>query len=264
MILKMKNFEKCNLRDVTFLIPIRLDSIVRLENLLLTIDALYRNFETNIIILEASSYDNGILKRLLNTNSIDYYHIEDNDPIFHRTKYLNIMARKVKTDFAAIWDADIIIEYHQITNAVVNLREHHYDIAFPYDGRFCDMTDIIRKYYIINKDLDFLKRNEAKMKLLYGTQMIGGAIIVNIQKYIEAGMENESFYGWGQEDNERFYRWKNLNFRIYRSRGSLYHLSHPRNINGTFKSPEYATHAINMVAEVVNSTKEEILKHINN
>lgn len=254
----MKSLEKYNLTDVTFLIPVRLDSIVRLENLLLTIDTLSRNFETNIIVLEASSYDNGILEHLFNADSINYYHIEDNDPIFHRTKYLNIMTRKVKTTFTAIWDADIIITHNQIIDSVLNLRNHHYDIAFPYDGCFCDITDIIRKHYVINKELNFLKRNEAKMSLLYGNQAIGGAIIVNTQKYIESGMENEDFYGWGQEDNERFYKWKNLEFNIYRSEGCVYHLSHPRDINGIFKSSEYATHAINMVNKIVNSTKEEI------
>lgn len=36
---------------------------------------------------------------------------------------------------------------------------------------------------------------------------VGGAIFVQTNKYLQAGMENEDFYGWGLEDGERHYRW---------------------------------------------------------
>ena len=44
-------------------------------------------------------------------------------------------------------------------------------------------------------------------------------------------MENEDFYGWGLEDGERHYRWLSFGYRIYRSEGCLFHLSHPRDQN---------------------------------
>lgn len=79
---------KINLSDVTFIIPVRIDSVVRLENLLLTIKNLESNFVTHIEIIEASSYNNGLIKSLL-SKDICYRFIEDKDPIFHRTKYIN-------------------------------------------------------------------------------------------------------------------------------------------------------------------------------
>ena len=57
---------------------------------------------------------------------------------------------------------------------------------------------------------------------------VGGAVFAQTEKYLQAGMENEDFYGWGLEDGERHYRWLSFGYRIYRSEGCLFHLSHPR------------------------------------
>lgn len=249
---------KINLEDTTFLIPVRLDSIIRLENLLLTIELLQDHFKTNIHVLEASAYSSGIIRKLTDSD-IQYDFIEDKDSIFHRTKYLNMMTFQVKTPFMAIWDADIIIDTNQILSSLNNLRIENVDIVFPYDGHFYDMTYIIREHYVINKDINFLKRNEPKMNLIYGDQMLGGAIIVNVEKYKYAGMENEHFYGWGQEDAERYYRWLNLDYKVSRRNGSLYHLTHPRDINGKFKSESYRIEVEDMLSLTVNKTKDEIL-----
>lgn len=40
--------QKINLLEMSFLIPVRIDSVVRLENLLKSIECILRNFETNI------------------------------------------------------------------------------------------------------------------------------------------------------------------------------------------------------------------------
>lgn len=74
--------------DVSFLIPVRLDSINRLENILTSIEFLLSHFKTNVIVLEASRYNNSILQKLL-PHDVKYLFVEDWDPIFHRTKYIN-------------------------------------------------------------------------------------------------------------------------------------------------------------------------------
>ena len=74
------------------------------------------------------------------------------------------------------------------------------------------------------------------MSLPYGTDMRGGAFLANREAYIKAGMENENFYGWGPEDWERIERWKNLGYRIKTIDGVLFHLTHPRDMNGKHNS----------------------------
>ena len=48
-IMSMDNNEKIDMADVTVLIPVRIDSIIRLENLIAVIDYLLSNFNITLI-----------------------------------------------------------------------------------------------------------------------------------------------------------------------------------------------------------------------
>lgn len=235
------------LTDFTFLIPIRIDSIIRLENLLMTVDYIQRNFETHIIILQASRYENGFIPRLLKSHKGDirYLFIEDYDNVFYRTKYLNRMTEMTTTPYEGIWDTDVIIDKLQILEGVNKLREG-FDVVYPYDGHFYDTSDVIREEFFKHRDLRILQRNMPKMGLIYGKEMKGGAMFVNRLSYIKAGMENEAFYGWGPEDWERYERWKILGLRVLQVKGGLYHLTHGRGTDSQFRS----------LAQMLQSNKE--------
>jgi len=114
---------KADIEDFTFIIPVRLDSVTRLENLIFSVRNLLKEFHTHIIILEASNYQNKFIKKLLNNKNVDYFFNEDKDPIFYRTKYLNVMTRKCQTPFLGIWDSDVIINKKQILDSIERLRD---------------------------------------------------------------------------------------------------------------------------------------------
>lgn len=252
---------KYNLKDTTFVFVIRIDSIIRLENLLLSIDNLLSNFETNIIVIESSYYNNGLLKKLIGEN-ISYYFIEDKDPVYHRTKYINYALKLISTDITGIWDADIIIEPHLIIDAVTQLRMKNCDFAYPYNGKYFDTSYILRNHYLKHKDIDFLKKNCSKMNMLYssskGDDAVGGAFLISTEKYKASGGENKNFYGWGGEDGERYYRWLILKYREYRSKGPLFHLSHPRDHNGIVRSQQHESQIMYEYLKIRNLTKEEL------
>lgn len=250
---------KYDLSDFTFLIPIRLDSIVRVENLMVTIDVVTKHFVTNIKVLNVDGYENGILPKLIGKKSY-YEFVEDWDNVFYRTKYLNRMALSASTPYLVIWDADVIVPVEQIKEAATWIRQG-FDIVYPYDGLFYDTSDIIREAFLKRKDIRFFKRNTAKMGLIYGKNMRGGAIFVNRKKYIESGMENEEFYGWGPEDFERYTRWKILDYKIYLVPGCLFHLSHSRGHDSMFRSHEQLKDTNNAFLKTKYSNKNEILKN---
>ena len=224
---------KQDLTDVTFLFLVRLDSIDRLENILVTTDFIDKNFETNILVQECSEFNNGVLEKLLN-NGIRYAFREDNDPILFRTRHLNLMSVEVRTPFVAIWDTDVIISERQILLGIELLRKGETDFVIPYEKYALDTSPIIRKMFLKEKKLEFLDQNRNKMKEMYPPNPLGGAFICNLAAYKEAGLENENFYGWGLEDGERFYKWESLGFRLKRVPGPLYHLSHERGLNSRF------------------------------
>jgi predicted glycosyltransferase involved in capsule biosynthesis len=247
---------KIDIKDFTFLIPVRFDSIIRLENALASIRYLLQNFETNILVIEAANYENGILRKLLDKR-VGYIFIEDKDEIFYKTKYVNMLALNSTTPYIGIWDADVIIPKHQIYDTIVKLREG-YEIGYPYDGKFYDTSEIIREFYLREMKIDILTKNENKMKLIYGDQMMGGAVFVNKKAFIIAGMENERYYGWGSEDSDRHERWKIFRYNIYRSSGCLFHLTHPRGINSKTRSIEYGRKASAEWLRTIGSSIQEL------
>ena len=228
---------KTNLKDVTFLVLVRLDSIERVENLLASTSYLVSNFETRVEVLEVSSYNNGIIKKLLNKKA-NYTFLEDDDPILFRTKYLNRMLSSVKTPFVAVWDVDVLLATDQIIETMDILRSGRADFVFPYEKKMLDTSMILRKQFFKKRKIDFLNKNTDKMKEMYPPVPIGGAFFCKLDSYIKTGLENEDFYGWGVEDGERYLRWKNSEFKVERVKGALFHLSHPRGINSIFHTQD--------------------------
>lgn len=253
-------YMKEDLRDTTFIIPIRIDSIIRLENLMMTVDCIQKSFNTSIVILEAAGYCNGIISSIV--KNITYCFIEDKDLVFHKTKYLNLMALDVNTDIISIWDADVIIDAEQIKDSVYQIRKGNCDIAYPYNGEAMDTSDILRNHYFVHRDIEFLKKHKHKMQTIYSVEgvigAVGGAVFAKAEKYREAGMDNEDFYGWGLEDGERHYRWLEFGYKMYRNGNCLFHLSHPRDLNGAFRSENHKKQAMYNFNEVVNYGQEEL------
>lgn len=251
---------KTNLKDVTFLIPVRIDSMVRLENLQMSVSFLLKNFDTNILVLEATNYNNRIVEKMLG-KKVEYLFFEDKDTVFYRTKYLNIMTNSSATPYVAIWDADVILPKKQILESVGKLKEG-YEIAYPYDGHFYDTSYVLRELYIKKPRINTLLKNKDMMGLIYGTKMRGGALLVNKAAYQAAGMENENFYGWGPEDWERAERWDILGYNVYIADGPLFHLTHSRGINSTFRSMEQLVNTSKELRLTRQSSKEEIILKI--
>ena len=222
---------KIELTDLTFLIPVRIDSKDRLENLGLILDFIKSHFNTTVTVIEADK------KELVHNAFIDHkIFIEDHDAVFHRTKYLNKASQESSSPFLAIWDTDVLIPSHQIELALKYLRNKDEDMVFPYDGRFFFTSKVFKQLYQQQKNIDVFELNEDKFSLPAGSHSVGGAFIVNREAYINAGMENENFYGWGPEDVERVKRWEILGYRIKKIEGALYHLQHPRMQNSWFAS----------------------------
>jgi hypothetical protein len=185
-----------------------------------------------------------------------------------KTKFVNKMARMVTTAFIGIWDVDVILEKEQIQDSVEQLRDGNCDVDYPYNGDFLDTSDILRNHYWIHRVIEFLKKHKDKMNSLYSVEgvigAVGGAVFTKIEKYLYSGMDNEEFYGWGLEDGERHYRWLEFGYTIYRSKNCIFHLSHPRDLNGTFRSKNHSNKAMSDFNEIANYWGDELRKKFSN
>ena len=245
------------MRDTTFVIPVRLDSIPRLENILIIINRLCRYFNTTIVVVEIANHYNGILASLL-PRKVAYIFREDKDNVLYRTKHLNQVIPTIHTDMIALWDVDVVIDKKAVIEAVSSIRLGNADVAFPYNGMCFDTSEVLRNYYLKRPDVRILHRNINKLHCMYDPQLVGGGVIIKREKYIQAGMESEIHYGWGNDDFDRFYRFMALGYKIYRVNTPLFHLWHPRGNNSHYRSDIFRIISNEEVSRVRNSSKEEI------
>ena len=91
------------LSDVTFVIPVRVDSPERARNLDVLVDFIFRRFDSSILIMEADSRQRYFVKN--SHRRIQYFFEEDLRPVFQHTLCLNHLYRKVDTPIIAGWGA---------------------------------------------------------------------------------------------------------------------------------------------------------------
>lgn len=256
---QLKN--RLNLRDVSFLIPVRIDSEDRLENVYMVCKYLYKNFDTNIILIEADQSPK-IDQRLLPEN-LQYVFIEDHHPKFHRTRYNNQMMELATTSIVSLYDTDVILPVAQMEAAVELLRGRNFEMVFPYDGDFAGLDLLMKAMFSKLLDAELFTANSGK--LLLGTRRsYGGCVFLDKKAYQKAGLENEYLTSWGPDDLERWKRMSILGYRIKRIPGALYHLPHPGSKNSGYNDKNDRIYLINEYLKVCSMQQSELKQYIKN
>jgi len=225
--------KRINLNKLSILIPVRIDSEERLENLRLVTSYLALNFNCEIIVLEADrspKVDKNDLPR-----EIIYHFIRDEKESFHHTRYNNRLLSMSTKPYIAFYDTDVVLTIQQIADAYYSLESDTADVVYPYDGVFVAVDSLLKKMFGKAMDINFLVRNERKLTIAT-KRSVGGCVLMDKRKYLEAGGDNENFSSWGPEDLERWKRMKVLGYRISRIPGSIFHLPHPRNADSGYRS----------------------------
>jgi len=252
--------ERLNLKDTTFLILIKLDSIDRLLNIQMILRYFEKYYDVNINVLEVGVFNSKLIESIC-TDAICFNFVQDHDPILYRTMYINQMVSDVKTKYIAVWDCDVLLPPHQVKMTIEALRKGR-PFIFPYDKKFYDTGKFIREQYFQTNDFNVLVKNETKMIKLYAPDPAGGAFFAEKDEYIKTGAENTNFYGWGIEDGERITRWKTLGYNVERVPGCIYHLTHERNINSHFHTNYQSKYKLRELGRIASMTKSELQKEI--
>ena len=237
------------IEDFTIIFTVRIDSAERLANVKATLAYYAKYTSCPIILLEASfspeleSYINEFYP------NITYLFKYDENPIFHRTHYINEEFRLVTTKRAAVIDSDVIVPIPQLVAANNILSTSDLIMVYPYDGRFIGEDNYYSDLFREKVDISIFTTIDGNQHLMFGFISVGGAFLVDIKRYKSVGWENEYFPGWGPEDFEREHRLDILGHKPLRVSGKIYHLHHPRGINSS-----------NSHMPLVISTKREYCK----
>lgn len=248
--------DKIDLTDCTFTIPVFIDHSDRLQNLNLSVTALLRDFNTNIIVGEQGSRTLQHFAQYC--QYMPFYSMKN----FHRTKMLNDMAKISPTPIVVNWDCDVILPPLQLYLAAQRIRNGA-DMVYPYDGRFARVP---RTWYArVFRYLDVGIFRDTQFKGKHGkplpTTSVGGAIMFNKESFILGGLENEYMISFGPEDWERNFRFKTLGYDVQRTGGALYHIDHWVGPNSSTRNP-YFRHNHDELDKVRSFTPDQLSEYV--
>ena len=245
---------------ISFVIPIRVDSIERERNLDIVLEQLTVIENADVYLLEGDRQPLYRLKK--DYPNVHYRFVEDFEPVFYRTRYLNQLLQMATGTIVGIWDTDVLIPENQIVEAIRRIQTGKAVMSFPYDGRFYMLTPEDSDLLVKEKNFECLNEWIEKRFLAHGPHSVGGAFLVNRKQYLQVGGENEHFYGWGPEDAERAKRMEILGLPVYRAKGPLFHLYHPRKENSWYGSEELELQNREEFLKVCSMTREELWTYI--
>ena len=227
-----------DLKNCTFIIPIRIESEDRMRNVVTVLAYLLKNFDTKVILKEVdveSVFEDQVLPQIEdflgdNINNLTHVFEKSDDPVFYRMKILNEMIDMSDTKVIANYDCDVLFKKETYVESVKMIMDG-FDLVYPYGfGNYQKQVfiddDGVSEF--INEDFDFEVLD--KKSRMYDAQY-GHVQFVNRKSYILAGMENENFRGSSPEDKERFYRFDKMGYSVGRIDDIVYHLEHSRGAN---------------------------------
>lgn len=224
---------KINLKDVTFTIPVSYDSRDRKENLDMCLKYL-QDFDTNIIVGE-----HGPHPRFEYVRDLGCQYMRFDMQEFHRTKMLNDMALAAKTSIVANWDADIIVPPMQVIEAVHRIKSGRAQMVYPYDGQFARVS----RHSWYAKAMKMVDAGIFAMQKFPGMgeapKSVGGAILWDMEAFADCGMENEHMISYAPEDAERYHRAQQLDVKVDRVDGPLFHMDHLITRNSSIQHEHY-------------------------
>jgi len=257
---------RIDLKEATFIIPIRIESSDRLRNVITTTAFLLENFDTNLLIKEVDSesvFERNalpILKDILDVEiNVNHIFEKSNDSLFHRQRVLNEMIIESETEIVVNYDCDVLLPLNSYYEAYQSILHHTHDVIYPYgQGMYqkqVKATDEIVSEFLQTTDYSILNNNSST-----STSDFGWAQFFNRQVYIDGGMENENFKAYAPEDKERFYRFTTLDYNVGRINDVAYHLEHSRGENSWFNNP-YMSSNMEEWEKIQQMNKEQLKEY---
>lgn len=256
---KMNNDGKIDLSDVTFTIPIGIESQDRKNNLTLVLDYLGKYFNTNVIVCESGK--NIQVKNFWKPEWNSYVRclfIENKTDYFYKTRILNKMAEMAKTPIIVSYDSDVLLQPEKYVAAADAIRSGKLDFCYPFNK---PLKHIFKKDFRVIRESLNLDVVEPLTGIIHQGIPPGGCFFMNRKKFIEAGMENENMISWGPEDQERLDRVKKLGYKVDSLDGYLYHVDHMITHNSTYSNPLYKNN-VREHEKVLRLSAEELRRYI--
>lgn len=231
----MENY--IDLQDISFIIPIRIDTDERGQNL----EILYNFYKKScinvqFIFVENDKESKSIKWVCLDKN--DKYYLIQNDKEFNKCLTYNIGAKLSDRKYFCFMDIDVIVRPIQIIKAQEKIEKYHMDLMIAYNGVALYLTEKIKQEFSLKMDYDLLQSlipenprvNYKNDFLLVGNiHAVGGCLLIERNIFFKFNGFNPLIWGWGFDDNEIISRTQRLGYQIGQINGKndvLWHFPH--------------------------------------
>ena len=237
-----------DLKDMTFIIPVRIENQHRARNVKLVLDNLLHRYDTTIKVIESGPEK--LLDKLVDVThpNLDYKFELNDEPTIHRTRLINEMLYTVETPIVVNYDADILVEDEAFIHSRYLLTSAGNDVVYPYGYAGVNDEDNYRQIRIWDEEdfyhlfdgaiFDTFKswtnnyQEQGIIKCDAYMAQYGHIQILKTAVYRNAYMENENYRHLCPEDWERHDRFKKLGYRVVRvNQERVYHFEHPKGNN---------------------------------
>lgn len=239
--------------NISFLIALRIDSEDRIKNLDISTSYLKYHFPDCEIILSEMDEESKIKDRYNNCTHI----FTESKDFFSKTKSYNLAAKTSKRTILCLYDADVILKKTVIEKCAELLDKKEVDILYPYNGNFFDVPKEYHNTINMEKSLDCVDLSKC---VLMSPRSYGGAVFLDRNCFFESGGTNE-YINIGYEDDEIYYRYKKLGYKIGRLNTVLHHLHHERTITA-FENNPHVEYNKQQFYRVLNMNKQELLEEV--
>ena len=232
------------MKDLTFIIPTRIETEDRLRNIISSVSYLLKHLPAKVIVKEVAPQSTfkfraiPEIKKYADISNLTHLYENSVAPLFCKSKVLNDLIVAADTKFVANYDADCILPLTSYHQAYALLAGDKADVVYPYGcGIYQWKAEYnMQVYQEFVSTLDYRVLDKRKS---LSNSTIGWTQFVNRQKYIDSYMMNENFISWGCEDDEFYFRMSTLGNRIARVEDYVYHLEHSRTDNSWFSNPNF-------------------------
>jgi predicted glycosyltransferase involved in capsule biosynthesis len=234
------------MKDLTFLLPCRIESEDRLRNVVTSVSYLLHHFpEAKVIVKEVDSHSHfkfrafPAIRNYVNTDQLTHIYEESDDKVFHKTRILNDLLVASKTEIVYNHDVDIVLPTSSYQLAYDAIKNRGADVVYPFG---CGVYQWAVNYpeqvfsQFLDSKFDFNVLNDTKFRV---ASSIGWGQMIKRQVEIDAGLWNENFVSWGAEDCEFYFRLNSFGFKVGRINRDVYHFEHSRTFNSHYHNPKF-------------------------
>ena len=274
---------KFNLKEVTFIMPVRIDTIDREKNLFLILRYLNKYFETNIIVMEMLDQSGKKQLGYLEEQGLCTVIIHPYIEYFHKSYLLNQVFKEVKTPFTCIYDTDVILSPKKYMESLNLLKDKKAEIVVGFDGYILEVPKELQREFRNTKDILSLERitqevrsdvtkvktfrgiNEVITRTISGVA-VGGCVMFSSEVFKKIGMMNENMKSLGGQDDELILRAETLGIKIIRLEDPIFHLTHERPPESSWAckgTPQWRASNLKELRKVGTMPKQQLQEYIN-